>query len=288
MLERQPYTYVILRYRHDPLAGEMVNVGVLLHASAKGFLAARTRKTSNRLSKLYPDLEAAVLTAEMRRIETAADQLAIREHKAAGDLDLMPMTSSAATLGRRIVDDPAGTLLWGDEGAGITANPEETLAQLFERFVSRFDKELGQKRSDADVWKAVREAFASRQVSSRLEEKTIRSDKDEVTFEHAWKNGVWHVFQPLSFDLADADAVRNKAARWVGHIVGLSQSKEDFQPYFIVGKPAEAYLQESFERAVSFLAEAPGGKRPRIVREAEAGQLAEEIGQEIERHEAGT
>ena len=27
MNERQPYTYVLLRYRHDPLAGEFANVG---------------------------------------------------------------------------------------------------------------------------------------------------------------------------------------------------------------------------------------------------------------------
>ena len=31
MMGRRPYTYVLLRYRHDPLAGEFANVGVVVH-----------------------------------------------------------------------------------------------------------------------------------------------------------------------------------------------------------------------------------------------------------------
>jgi len=49
-------------------------------------------------------------------------------------------------------------------------------------------------------------------VASILEKKTIATSKDEVEFEHAWKNGNWHCYQPLSFDLATVDSIQEKAA----------------------------------------------------------------------------
>ena len=286
MTKLQPYTYAVLRYRHDPLAGEMVNVGVLLHASGSRWLGARLRRTYGRLSKLYPDLDGTVLTAELRKIETAVRGLADKEREAAQGLDFGPRELGAGGLGRRILNDPAGTFLWGEEGSGLTADAEATLESLFERFVTRFEVGQQAKRSDADVWKAAREALAARQVASRLAPTTIRSAQDEVTFDHAWKNGVWHVLQPVSFDLADADGIRTKAARWVGHMYGLRQTTEAFRPYFIVGTPSEPALLGSFERALAFLKDAPAPERPVVVRESELAQLAEQLGQEIEEHEA--
>src|SRR5262249_32347923 len=38
---KSPFTYVVLRYRHDPLAAEFANVGVVLHQPASGFLNAK-------------------------------------------------------------------------------------------------------------------------------------------------------------------------------------------------------------------------------------------------------
>lgn len=54
-------------------------------------------------------------------------------------------------------------------------------------------------------------------VASILEKKTVATSKDEVEFEHAWKNGKWHCYQPLSFDPATVDSIQERPARWVGH-----------------------------------------------------------------------
>jgi hypothetical protein len=39
--ERQPYTYLVLRYRHDPFACEFANVGIVLHAPRGRYLDAK-------------------------------------------------------------------------------------------------------------------------------------------------------------------------------------------------------------------------------------------------------
>ena len=43
MTEKQAYSYTVLRYIHDVVSGETLNVGVVMHAPAVGFLKARAQ-----------------------------------------------------------------------------------------------------------------------------------------------------------------------------------------------------------------------------------------------------
>jgi hypothetical protein len=276
---RQPYTYIVLRYRHDPLAGELLNVGVLLHAPRARFLGSAMRSTYGRLSRLYPDFDGVALTADLKRAETALNRLAGSEGTGlfAGD-------ASVRDFARRVLDDPAGAYVWSEVGSGLTRDPDEELARLYDRFVGRFDEREAPRRSDSDVWRPARDRLAERHLERLFEPKTIATARDEVAFPHAWKNGVWHCVQPLSFDLATAADIQEKAARWVGHMVGLQKAEDDFRPYFLVGAPADAALDHAFERAVTFLAEAPGKAPPRIVREDEVGAFVDEFEQAARAH----
>lgn len=279
MTDRQPFSYVVLRYRHDPLAGELINVGVVLYAAGANFLKAAVRTTYGRLTKLYPDLEGSALTGDLRRLETALKRFA--ESDASG---MFASEHTAGSFAKRAIDDPAGSYVWSDTKYGVTGSPEDELQRLYERFIGRFDHVQTARRSDADVWRPARDKLLEKQLASFFEQKTIRSSRDEVSFDHAWKNGIWHCFQPLSFDLADTDSIQNKAARWVGHMVGLSNSEEAFRPYFIVGKPSEAKLSPAYERAIAFLSEAPSPNAPVVIREDEIESFVEELEQKMQHH----
>lgn len=281
MTERQPYTFTVLRYRHDPLAGEVVNVGVLLHAPRSHFLRCAMRSTYGRLSRLYPDFDGTALTGDLKRAETAINRLASSE---GGDLFSAGLT--VRDFARRVIDDPAGSYLWSDVGSGLTKDPETELARLYTRYVGGFDAGEVLRRSDADVWRPARDRLAERQLDKLFQPKTVATDRDEVTFQHAWKNGVWHCVQPLSFDLTTAGHIQEKAARWVGHMYGLQKATLDFRPYFLVGGPAEPSLAPAYERAVAFLAEAPGHHPPRIVRESEVDSFVDEFEEAAKAHAA--
>ena len=134
MIERQPYTYAVLRYRHDPLAGEMLNVGVLVHAPTSRFLKFTMRTMYGRLSGLYPDFDGTALTADLKRAETALNRLATSEADS-----LLTTSITAGVFARRVLDDPAGSYVWGETGSGLTRDPEHELSLLYERFISRFD-----------------------------------------------------------------------------------------------------------------------------------------------------
>ncbi len=276
-MKRHPYTYSILRYRHDPVAGEQLNVGIVLHAPQLHFLGARFRKAYGRVSKAFPDVVGSTLRHDLSRIESSFEKLSKREKK-----DLLFESADANTFATRIVGKDDGCLVWSEPGSGITDNPEVTLEKLFHRFVTQYEDATTPRRTDADIWRPVRDRLLELKVASIIEKKTIASSKDEVEFEHAWKNGKWHCYQPLSFDLATADSIQEKAARWVGHMYGLSSASEQFHPYFIVGKPSESALQPAYNRALEFIADAP--LNPTIVREDDAERFANDLADRVIAH----
>lgn len=278
VMKRHRYTYSILRYRHDPVAGEQLNVGVVVHSVDRPFLGARFRKNYGRLSKAFPDVDGSTLRQDLTRIEKAFERLTKLEGN-----DLLSIEGNAASFATKIVGPDDGSLIWSDLGSGTTDNLEATLEKLFIRLVTQYEDSAAPRRTDADVWRPVRDRLMELKVASVFEKKTIASSKDEVEFEHAWKNGKWHCYQPLSFDLATIDSIQEKAARWVGHMVGLSSASEQFHPYFIVGKPSEPALQSAYRRALDFIADAP--LQPTIVSEDDVEAFANDLADRVHSHE---
>jgi hypothetical protein len=46
---------------------------------------------------------------------------------------------------------------------------------------------------------------------------------------------MWHVFEPVSFDLVEAGSMLEKANRWVGRATNLRDSAEPFKLHLLVG-----------------------------------------------------
>ena len=280
MNDRRPYTFVILRYRHDPLAGEFVNVGVLLHEPGSGFLDAKIRSTLGpRLSKMFPNLEADSFKNSLQSIARGVKRLSDRESN-----DMLSVLGSAATFALRVLPNDDSSFIWGDLGSGITRDPQITLEKLYDRFVTQYDNKVRASRDDAAVWRPVRDMLVARKIADLLQSKTISSSVDEVEFEHAWKNGAWHCYQPLSFDLSSIESIREKAARWAGHMLALQESEEPFKPLFFVGAPANPSLHGAYKRAVQLLALSPG--RPEVIEESAAEALVDKIEDEIRGHQS--
>ena len=99
-------------------------------------------------------------------------------------------------------------------GSGRTDDPTETLEHLFDRMVHRYEERQAiPVRSDEEVWRNFKRNLEERQVLKHFQSKRIAVQDDEVEFQYAWKNGVCHCLEPLSFDLAAAESIRDKAHR---------------------------------------------------------------------------
>ena len=275
---QRPFTYVLLRYRHDPLAGEFANVGVLVYEPKSGFLDAKVRHTLGRLPKMFPDLDAEAFKRSARSIERSIKRAATRQDGA-----LLASLKDAGTFAKSVLPHDNSSFVWSSVGSGITANPSETLNKLYDRFVARYDEPQRQQRDDEAIWRPVRDRLAERRLVDRLQPKTITSPLDHVDFEHAWKDGEWHCYQPLSFDLANEERIRDKACRWAGRMLALKNATERFRTYFFVGFPSDDRLRSAYDAAVKILKLSPG--QPEVFEESRLDDLVNQLEDEMNRHE---
>jgi len=279
MTDRRPYTYVVLRYRHDPLAGEFANVGVVVHDARSGFLDAKVRAAPGpRLTRMFPHLDGDAFKSALQGIRRGVQRLSAKE---AGDM--LASLGDAASFARRVMPNDDTSFVWSPVGSGVTDDPQKTLDKLYDRFVAQYDGKARTSRDDAAVWRPVRDLLVARNIADRLQPKVIRSDVDQVEFEHAWKNGAWHCYQPLSFDLASGDNIREKAARWAGHMWALDRADEAFKPHFVVGAPGNPNLRDAYGKALAMLRLSPGA--PEVIEEAEAETLVDKIEGELKAHD---
>lgn len=242
------YTFTVLRYVHDPVAEEFGNVGVVIHSQKSNFLAGKFRKSPGRLTKLFPDMNRADFQDVMRHLNKVFDK-----PRKSNSPDLKfgqsASTAAAAALPR---DDSA--LRWSGDKSGIAKDLDAELDALYDRFVMRYDEaSLRQKKTDDDVWKTFKKGLEKRQVLEHFRPKKIKADLGELDVKYAYKNGVWHCLEPLSFDLADIDNVHSKAYRWAGNMMAVGDAQEAFKMYFLLGRPQDESLEDAFDSAVHLL-----------------------------------
>lgn len=275
------YSYTVLRYVHDTMTGEFVNVGVALHAPDAGYLSAICRTTYRRVSAAFPGLKGEHFRAVMRHVQGRFEQMGERlptEARASGSQSLLD-------IARGVLPADDSSFQWGPVGVGLATDPAQKLEALFNRMVMRYDEQAPSRvrRTDDDVWRNFKRDLEQRRLLRYFEPKTISVQDDEVRFEHAWKNGVWHCVEPISFDMAAAETIKDKAHKLLGQITSVNGTLDNFRLYMLVARPDDDALMPAFESAMSILQKMPCDKE--IVQEDEHAALADRLAGEVEAHQ---
>ena len=280
MKNLHPYTYSILRYVHDVTSGEFVNVGVALYSPQARYLSALCRPTYSRLSKLFPGMNPEHFKTLMRHIQGRFEE---RGERMANELELSS-PKSVLEIAQSILPKDDSSLQWSPPGSGRTEDPAKALDKLYERMVMRYEERSpAGGRSDDDVWRHFKRDLETKRVLQHFVPKKIVVQDDEIEFQHSWKNGKWHCLEPVSFDLAAPDSIKDKAHRWLGQMASVQGASDDFKVYLLVGAPKQEELEPAFRRAISILGKIKGDKE--IVLESDAHGLAERIAREVAEHE---
>lgn len=281
MSNKTAYTYTVLRYVHDIATGEFLNVGVALLAPERHYVSALCKTTYGRLREVFPSLDGESFRAAMRHVTQEFERF---QKELAEELPLKQTSNGIMGYAHAVLGADDSSLQWSPMGSGLSNEPWLTLEQLYERFVMANEpRSPTHRRHDEDVWKRFSLELQQRQVLRHFAKKTIAVDDDQIEFKHAWKNGVWHCLAPVSFDLASADSIREKAHKWLGQLTSVSKSSEDFKLYFLVGEPSLAELRPAFESAISILGKSTVEQE--VVPESEAGALSERLAAEVHAHE---
>ena len=282
MKNQYAYTYTVLRYVHDVTSGEFVNVGVALYAPQARYLGALCRTTYGRLNKVFPGVNAEHFKSLMRHIQNRFEE---RGERISSELQLTS-PSGVIEIAQSVLPKDDSSLQWSPGGSGRTDEPEQALEKLFGRMVMRYeDKQTSSNRTDDDVWRHFKRDLEEQRILQHFQPKTISVQDDEIEFQHSWKNGKWHCLEPISFDLAAPDSIRDKAHRWLGQLASVQGAPDPFKVYLLVGAPQQESLQPAIQNAMSILRKIPGEKE--IVLEQDALNLAARIAGEVAEHIQG-
>lgn len=268
------YSYTILRYVHDIVAGEFVNLGVILYSPQAAFLGARISTSVSRVKRFFGRVDSDHLRDTLRHIEREIGNIERR-----GEASSLLMEVDALTFAERIVPRDDSALQFSPVGAGVTDEPQIALERLFDRYVNRYRGLPKSTRHDQDILPIFKKPLEERNLLSHVQPKVIESPDYQHEFPLAWKNGLWNACDAVSFDLSEAGDIIEKANKWMGRAWNLHESSEKFRLVLLLGEPRRSELDPVVARAEHIIRKAP--LEIVMVRERDAKRLAEMIEKDI-------
>lgn len=280
MSARLPYTFSILKYVHDSLSGEFVNIGVAMFSAEGNFLRFKCRSTTGRVTAMFPSVKH---NSFKNLLEPIKSRFSLLEANSSANLKLWKRFESLDEVLNETVPKDDSSLVWSALSFGASNNLEAAFEKIFIRHVSKFDQKIVRsQKSDDDVWRVFRKDLEKRNLLEFFERKSISVRDDEVEFPFAWKNGIWHCVDPISFDLTAPDSIKDKAHRWLGQITSVMNSSDKFKVYLVVAKPQQAELASAFDKAIRILEKSPVPKE--IYIEGEIDTLMDKLSSQVAAH----
>lgn len=279
---KTPYSFSVLRYTHDVVTGEFINVGIVLYAPKAKFLSAICTSRYGRLSKMFNNVNGEHFKYVVRYIQAQIEE---EGERLTGELQFDKTPKTVLEFTAKVLPRDDSSLQFSPEGFGITDNPQFTLEQLYTRYVEQyFEKAERPSRNDEDIWRVFKKPLEEKRILANLVPHQISGKNYEYEFKYAWKNGVWNVQEPVSFDLVEAASITDKANNWLGRITSLVDGGEVFKLNLLLGAPHDERLKPAFVKAQNILHKLPCDHD--FIREDEADKFAQELQKEIEQHKA--
>jgi hypothetical protein len=274
------YTFTVLRYVHDITTEEFVNVGVAVYCPEAKYLSALCTTRYARASRMFLDFDASHFRSLMHFIQSRFEERGGQLHQ---QLLFDSFPTNVIDFARSILPVDDSSLQWSTPGSGLTLDPEKTLEYLFATMVQRYEERPHRpSREDQDVWKPFKRELEKRRILAHLRPKRIVAKDDDYEFEHARKNEIWHAYEPMSFDLIEAESIIQKANRWLGRSINLQESKDKFKLYLLLGEPRDDKLRPAYVKAKNILHKMPG--KTEFVSEHEADSFSEDLANDIKQH----
>lgn len=217
------YQYQLVRYVHDHFTGEFVNIGIVLYAQEDKFLKGQFIQSFNRVTHMFPGANSAFLKRSVHQIEQSIEQIAAQLN------ELFLPSNDLAAITQGIFQKEDSGIQFGPINYGIDLQLDAALNRLFQVQIDKYiiHKADSGSMPDEDVWKKCYKAhFEKYGILHHLNQHKVSIPKDVLVFDRAWKNDIWHCFEPLSFKIKEEDAIKDKVYKWAGKLKGLAHADE--------------------------------------------------------------
>lgn len=244
------YQYQVLRYLHDHVTGEFVNVGLVFYEPETRFLRAQVITKTQRLTGFFPGLPARPIISTLRHFAVAinrrADAISVNPLFESID-DLSTVTSVLIRP-----NDAAWQLTPVQKGLTMDPEPERVCQELYHRLIGEYQEEAAPARTDDEkVWRqSYKQYFDRYHVTEKLQPSQIATANDQILFSHTWQNGVLNCLEPVTFQLKNPARAKDKAYKWAGRITALKTGDTPLHLYLLTASPANSDLRNSIEQII--------------------------------------
>lgn len=249
------YEFALLRYVHDPAAEEFANIGIVMFDVASSRLLVRVTEHYRRLSFFFGSIDPTAYHSMVRHAERSLGRLDDL-FRVPNALDAPPVSLDEAL--RRALPDPDSCIRMSPVMYGVHDEPDHRFVELYHEFVARYDTFAERdRREDNDI----RRDFTRKVERSDLRGRVVldyelHGPNYSHKFAAKWRNGKDQVLDGISFDLLDEHYILEKAVRWSGRLLNLSEGGE-FDFTAMVARPSDPKLGPSFAKAVRILEASP-------------------------------
>jgi len=274
---KTPYSFLTLRYIHDVVTGEFANVGVVVYAPEQNFLAARFTDSYKRLNALFVRIDHSNYRRVIRYLQARFVEMSVELRSQMNLQNVLRIEE----LVQKVLPKDDSSLQWSPVGTGFTNDLNKTTHDLYERMIERYSKSTDAgSRTDDDIVRPFKTALHEK--VHELTQRVVNTPDITYEFQYAWKNDIWHLYEPVSFDLKDEHSIEDKAHKWLGRGVALSDAEIDFQIHFLLGEPKSIETEKAFLRAQHLLEKIPVPKE--FIHEKDIPAFAAIVAQQMESH----
>jgi hypothetical protein len=238
------FQYQVLRYIPDRVAGEFINLGIVIYEPVERKLAGKFISRIGNIPALFPSTNSRYLLRCIRGIE---EQLNLLSGQFSNEI-VFDKTGDIDAVTRTILPKDDTSLVFSEVKMALDISINALLHDFFVRYVrTQVIEEDDEVRRDKEVWhKVYKTHFEQEGIVSNLITHKVKTKDDELEFDRAWKNGAWNFFETVSFNLNRADAIKNKVYRWMGKLDELDKAKEPLHIYLLSVMPHDHPELEKF------------------------------------------
>ena len=257
--------YSILQYKHSPVLGEAINVGVLFYFPDEKRKLYFHITDATRIKPIYRDFDARYFNSILKLIRNNVEQYSDDFY--------------ASKLLNDNFKDFIHTYLLKNDYSALQFSELYSVVNVYsdvQKAVNEFSnlllpltlkKEIQTiKHNESFIIKKFKTRLFSKH--KELEEKVtknyvVKTEELNFKFEFAWQNGSLNLVHPLSFDLQDTQSIQRKTAEYCSYLNWLSKytKEKNCRIDLLLAKPQESSLLNTYNKSIKLLKSVDSNKQ---------------------------
>lgn len=276
----QQFSYCLLKYRHNHVVEESLNLGVLFLFESNPRIVFSAPSNIKRLASAFPDAPIQSINALLKSFNSQARQLS---NKSLSYLDDYQGLISDWFL------TPNGSSVYFDtiRQAPLWKNEAHTISFFTNQYLAGYDKPDSEDKptihSESYILHKYKQLLTSkiqdRQLSAFVKEEKIEVKNDLISFtsDYYWQNGTQNLVKAVSFDLQSEEGIETKALALAKKLEVLESAllSNNQRVDLLLSKPSKRELTNVYLSATSILRSTDAPRK--LVEERQLAHYADEV-----------